>query len=117
MNSRRRFSPRIYKAIIDCQKGICACGCKEELGADPRAFQFDHIRELWDEGEDTPENLQALLIGHHRRKTSGNTRQRAKMNRIAARDGLRKPKLNARDKVLAKMLAGSDSATPGKTDD
>ena len=106
MNSRRRFSPRVYKAIIDRQGGICACGCNEKLGDDPRAFQFDHTRELWDGGEDTPENLQALLIGHHRRKTNGNTRQRAKLKRIAERDGLRKPKLTARDKVLAKMLEG-----------
>ena len=106
MNSRRRFSPRTYKAIIDGQKGICACGCKEPLGSDPRAFNFDHIRELWDDGEDTPENLQALLIGHHRLKTSGNTKQRAKLKRIEERDGLRKPRLNARDRVLAKMLEG-----------
>ena len=107
MTPRRRFSPRVYWAIIDRQGGICGCGCREALGADPRAFQFDHIRELWDEGEDTPENLQALLVGHHIAKTAREGKTRAKTNRIAERDGLRKPKLTARDKVLAKMLEGS----------
>lgn len=39
---RRRFHPRVYAEIIERQDGICACGCEEELGTDPRDIQYDH---------------------------------------------------------------------------
>ena len=106
MKPRRRFPPAAYAAIIGRQKHVCACGCGERLGNDPRAFHFDHIRELWDGGEDVPENLQALLIGHHKRKTSDGSKRRAKLARIMERDGLRKPRLNARDRMLGRILEG-----------
>ena len=83
MKPRRHFPPATYAAIIARQNHLCACGCGEPLGSDPRGFQFDHIREIWDDGEDAPENLQALRLGHHKRKTSDGTKRRAK--RRAAR--------------------------------
>jgi len=104
MKSRRKFPPHVYAQIIKKQDFVCACGCGDPLGADPRAFEWDHIRELWDGGEDTPDNLQALLIGHHKLKSGNSTKRRAKIKRIVERDGLRKPRMNAKDKALAKIL-------------
>ncbi len=104
MTRRRKHSARTYAEIIARQDGICACGCKEELGTDPRDFQFDHHIPLHLEGEDTPDNLRALLKRHHLTKTVKEHKLRAKMARIKERDGMRKPRMNARQKVLAKIL-------------
>lgn len=104
---RRRFHPRIYAEIIERQDGKCACGCGEELGTDPRDIQYDHERPLWNGGEDTPENLRAVKRKHHLLKTIGEARDRAKMKRIIERDGLRKPRMSRRDKILANYLQAS----------
>jgi len=52
------------------------------------------------------ENWAALRPKHHMAKTARAAKAAAKMHRIAARDGLRLPKMSARDRVLAKMLEG-----------
>jgi len=104
MKARRRFSPAIYASIIKRQGGKCACGCSEPLGTDPRAIQYDHVLPLYLDGKDEPENLRALKTRHHLLKTVREHKARAKMNRIADRDGLKLPKLSARDKALARML-------------
>lgn len=104
MKPRRRFSPKVYAGIIERQKGICACGCGEELGDDPREIQFDHELPLHLGGPDTQDNLRALKVKHHLAKSTREAKARAKVKRIAERDGLRKPRMNARDKALAKYL-------------
>lgn len=102
--SRRRFNPAILADIIARQGGKCGCGCGEDLGTDPREIQFDHFISLGVGGEDTPDNLRALLKRHHLKKTAQDAAYRAKLARIEARAGLMNPKLNQRDKALAKML-------------
>lgn len=104
---RKRFSPRTYAEIIERQGGKCGCGCRKSLGTDPRNIRFDHCIPLWNGGADSPDNLQALLPRHHRAKTSQEATARAKVKRIAERDGLRKPRMSQRDKVLAKYLETS----------
>ena len=101
---RRRFHPRTYAAIIARQDGKCACGCGEALGADPRGIHFDHAIPLWNAGEDSPDNLRALKVRHHMRKTGREAKDRAKMKRIIERDGLRRRRLNRRDQILASYL-------------
>ena len=105
---RRRYPPRVYWEIVSRQKGICACGCNELLGADPRGIEFDHVVALADGGSDTPENLQALKVRHHRSKSSREAIARAKARRISERDGLMARRLNRSDKALARMLEGSE---------
>lgn len=101
---RRRFHPRTYADIIARQDGLCACGCDEPLGTDPRDIEYDHAVPLWNGGEDTPENLRALKKKHHFDKTRRETRARAKMKRIAGRDGLRRRKLSRHDRMLGDYL-------------
>ncbi len=101
---RRRFHPRVYAEIVKRQDGICACGCGEALGADPRDIQFDHETPLHLGGEDTPENLRALKKRHHLVKTIRETKDRAKFRRIAERGGMTKRRMNRQDRELAKML-------------
>ena len=102
---RRRFHPRVYAEIVERQAGMCACGCEEPLGTDPRDIQYDHKIPLWAGGEDTPENLRATIKKHHLVKTIRETKDRAKFVRIAERAGLSKRKMNRQDRMLAKMLA------------
>ena len=105
---RRRFPPRVYAEIIARQDGICACGCNEPLGTDPRGFEFHHATALHLGGEDTPENLRAVIKKHHLALTIRETKDRAKFRRIADRAGLTKRRLSREDKALAKMLEGSE---------
>lgn len=105
---RRRFHPRVYAEIIERQGGICACGCEEELGTDPRDIQFDHELALHLGGEDTSDNLRALKKRHHLAKTIRETKDRAKFLRIAERDGMSKRRMNRRDRELAKMLEAAE---------
>ena len=104
MAHRKRFHPRTYADIVERQGGICACGCGEELGTDPRSIHYDHQVPLWNGGEDKPENLQALKPKHHLIKTGREAGDRAKMKRIIERDGMRKPRMSRRDKILAGYL-------------
>ena len=108
MKRRRRFHPRVYAEIISRQEGICACGCGESLGSDPRDIEFDHAIELWAGGEDTPDNLRALLKRHHLVKTIREAKDRAKFRRIAERGGMSKRRMNRQDRELAKMLEASE---------
>lgn len=105
---RRRFPPRVYWEIVARQKGICGCGCGRPLGSDPRGIEFDHVVALADGGPDTPDNIQALIVRHHRSKSSREAIARAKARRISERDGLLQRRLNRGDRALAKMLEGSD---------
>lgn len=105
MKRRRKFSPSVYAQILDRQGGLCGCGCGEALGDDPRGIEFDHLIELWNGGADSPDNLRALKPKHHATKTVREAKARAKVKRIAARDGLRKPRLTQRDKALERIQA------------
>ena len=58
--------------------GKCACGCRARLD---KSAEFDHILELALGGEDTVDNLQALMPACHKRKTA----ERIKMIRKADR--------------------------------
>lgn len=105
---RRKFHPRVYAEIVKRQDGKCACGCDEPLGTDPRDIQYDHEIELWAGGEDSPDNLRALKRKHHLAKTIRETKNRAKFNRIAERDGMQKGRMNRQDRMLAKYLEEAD---------
>ena len=96
---RRRFHPRVYAEIVARQDGICACGCGEPLGSDPRLIEFDHETALADGGEDNIGNMKALRKSCHRMKTTRENIERAKAKRIA-----RGPRMNRQDRMLARYL-------------
>ena len=100
---RHRFPPSVYRAILVKQDWKCACGCGEVM-YNPQ-MQWDHILPLHLDGKDEPENLQALIKGHHAKKTHKEASARAKTKRIIARRGLRDKKMSERDKVMAKVLS------------
>ena len=79
------------------------------MGTDPRLIQFDHAQELRFGGTNDLENFRALITKHHLEKTIEGHKQAAKMKRIEARDGLRLPRMTARDKALAKVLEARNS--------
>ena len=101
---RRRFSPLVYVEIITRQSGICACGCKDSLGTDPRDIEYDHFMPIHLGGRDHPDNLRALKKRHHLTKTVAEAKARAKAARIRAREGLTKKRLSQRDKATMKLL-------------
>lgn len=107
---RRTFSPAVYAAILKRQDFICACGCKEKI-EDVRGLHYDHRVPLWNGGEDSPANLQALLPKHHGVKTSREAGERAKCARIIARGGMTRRRMTAKDKALAKMAGMEASPT------
>ena len=98
MKPRKRHHPRVLAEIVKRQGGRCAC-CGEPLGTVPRLIEYDHILPLADGGVDEPENLQALAKACHRAKTSREATERARANRLA-----RGPRMNQRDRMLARYL-------------
>ena len=98
MTPRKKFHPRVLAEVVKRQGGKCAC-CDEPLGTVPRMIEYDHILPLADGGEDKPENLQALAKACHSIKTRREATERARANRLA-----RGPRMNARDKMLARYL-------------
>lgn len=107
--TRRRFHPRVYAEIIERQNRMCACGCDEPLGTDPRDIQYDHAVPLWNGGKDTSENLRALKKRHHLAKTRREAKDRAKMKRIVERSGMIKRKMSRQDKALAHYLGDGET--------
>ena len=101
---RKRFPAWVYAAIVAKQHGLCACGCEEPLGADPRDIEFDHEHELAIGGADTPDNIRALKKRHHLDKTRANAAKIAKARRIEANGGHRRRNLSAADRELANLL-------------
>ena len=105
MKHRRRYLSAKEKAkLIHEQKGLCRCGCGEPLGTDPSLIAFDHMCDLQFGGGNEWENWAALRPKHHMAKTIRAAKARAKCDRIAKRDGLRKRRLSEADKALARML-------------
>ncbi len=103
MAPRRRFPLYVYRAILKKQRNRCKCGCRRKFDG-IRDINFDHITALADGGIDTPDNLQALKLRHHKKKSKREGKARAKVKRIQAQDGLRQKKLSKSDKVMAKVL-------------
>ena len=108
MKHRRRYLTPLQKMrLIEKQRFICCCGCGEPLGTDPRDIEFDHRHSRWCGGSEDLENYGAMRKGHHSVKTDRETTLRAKCDRIAKRDGLRKRKPNQHDKILMRILKGN----------
>lgn len=105
MKARRRYLTPTQKArIVKQQNSICWCGCNERLGCDPREIEFHHKHGLEAGGSNDLDNYGAVIRLHHKKISAQQTGVRAKIVRIAARDGMRLAKLSAKDRVLAKML-------------
>lgn len=101
MKLRRKFSPKVYAALIESQSGRCACGCNEPL--EVGRIHYDHIVPLAIGGKDEPGNLQALILRHHKAKTKADMVKIAKVRRIDKKDRLMKAR-TAMDRAVAKIL-------------
>lgn len=103
---RRPISVAVKATILRRQEMTCAkCG---GAFADVRDAEFDHIVARGLGGGDEARNHQALCRPCHRVKTftkiDGDVARIAKVKRIQERDGLRKRRMNAKDRALQKMM-------------
>lgn len=96
---RKKFHRSVYEGIKFRQEHKCACGCGEFLlpGDD---IEFNHVLALFEGGEDTPDNLEAVKRDHHKRITARQAKSRAKVKRIQAK---RAGAGNAKQRALARL--------------
>ena len=84
VHPRKYLTPKLKAQLALKQNGLCAlCGCK------PRAFEWDHILELWAGGTNAFENWQGLCRKCHTDKSGAEAKHRAKMNRCRGKAGQR----------------------------
>lgn len=82
IHPRKYLTPKLKAQLALKQNGLCAlCGCK------PRAFEWDHIQELWAGGTNAIENWQGLCRKCHTDKSGAEAKHRAKMNRCRGKAG------------------------------
>ena len=82
VHPRKYLTPKLKAQLALKQNGLCAlCGCK------PRAFEWDHIQELWAGGTNAIENWQGVCGGCHKDKSGKQAKHRAKMNRCRGKAG------------------------------
>lgn len=80
MTHRRKFPRRVYWGILRQQKLLCACGCGIKLTA-KEGYEFDHDRSLGLGGADSSDNLRAVRVPCHARKSRLEAGMRAKADR------------------------------------
>ena len=101
MTERRRYLSAKEKATVRLrQRNICVCGCGQQLES---GVHYDHIIPLSEDGTNDLENFQALKPRHHIVKSRKETTRRAKVKRIQAQDGLRKPKRSRQQQFLERL--------------
>lgn len=108
--TRRRFHPRVYRAILERQEFKCArCG-----GQLVGAAEFDHIVPLGLGGEDKPDNIAALCLPCHRAKTTtpvtGDRARIAKADRIREKNAGRR--LSKRKRAMAEIMGFESGKEP-----
>lgn len=101
---RRYLSDKEKMVVLARQNMICACrsSCTEPLTFG--RIRYDHVLPLWAGGSNDLSNFAALVYGHHQDKTNIEATARAKADRIAASDGLRRKRLSKREKEMARIL-------------
>ena len=72
--------PRVKLRIFENHGGCCN-GCKRKLYPGD-LVEFDHIKPLWDGGENRESNIQPMCLGCHKPKTAAEARQRGKGRRL-----------------------------------
>lgn len=108
MNEKRRYlSPSEKAKVMDRQRGICACGCREPLVIGQ--IDFDHRIGLSFGGTNALSNFEALKRKHHRAKSNDENTRRAKADRQRAKD--RGEWLNAKDRELARIQSRTRQLT------
>ena len=98
---RRTLSKRTYLNILHKQRMICACGCEERLVRG--GIEFDHTLPLHLGGFDSLENLRAIRSECHKVKTKKESKSRAKIRRIQATGGMKKKRLNKKEKLMERL--------------
>jgi len=81
-HERKYLTPKQKVALLTNQGGRCAI-CREKC----RAFEYDHVVELWASGTNDFSNWQALCRNCHTTKSGVEAKHRAKMNRLRGKAG------------------------------
>lgn len=100
MEKRRSLSNTAKASVIERQRGLCACGCRESLTIGE--IDYDHVLSLGLGGTNDLSNFVALKRKHHRQKSNDENSRRAKADRQHAKHF--GPRLNARDRELSRRL-------------
>jgi 5-methylcytosine-specific restriction endonuclease McrA len=103
---RRSISQKRRAEICLRQKGLCV-DCGEKLR--PSMYDIDHRQALIHGGDNAPDNLVAICIDCHKRKTAKDVHGRAHAERIAygGRERKGQPMPCGRKSKLKKKMNGS----------
>lgn len=106
MMDRRYLTQAQRTGLVEDQKWLCAvCGALME----PGHVEFDHIQALEHDGDNEPDNWQALCRLCHKNKTRLDHQARAKRDRIIVGGRQRKgaPMAGTRASGLKKAMDGT----------
>lgn len=78
----------------------------ETPNCDESAFEADHIKELWEGGDNTLSNCQILCRKCHAEKSAKNTKRRAKADRQGGKKGQFARRKKAKAEGRYKPIAG-----------
>lgn len=83
--------PSVRARIFAAHNGICHISKRKIRPGEP--WHLDHIKELWEGGENRESNMAPALVEPHKGKTAKGQRRKAKADRIKAKHlGIKKPK-------------------------
>lgn len=68
----------VRRRVFDRFGGICQCGCTMQI-ATGVAVDIDHIKPIWEGGENRENNLHPLIKAHHKEKTRAEATERSKV--------------------------------------
>ena len=101
---------RVKLRVFERHGGICHISGRKIRPGDE--WDCDHVQALCNGGENRETNLAPALREHHREKTAGDVRQRAKDDRVRKKHlGLHKPKTVMPGSRASKWKKKADGTT------
>lgn len=101
--------PRVQLRVYMKFNGVCQCGCGQSIRAGQK-WQTDHVIAIINGGENREENLQPLLIEHHKAKTRQDVAIKSKTARVRAKHlGIKRKRSSFgtnRDGIWKKKMSG-----------
>lgn len=104
---RKGFTPKQRREVYEAAEGRCSA-CENALTS---GFQIDHVIALALGGAHEPGNWVAICVDCHKRKSAGDVKRIAKVNRITKRETEGQPVSQIRsrgfDKTRRKRMNGT----------